>query len=124
MREGWNRTLMLFGFEVKESISRSDHVSVHEIASFLEMLGSYDLRKNSGLKKFINERQMSWLYTVNDKGEFPEKLNEFFSYVRALVPLRVAAYDGRHRFSLCCYLASGYFKPRPEITKDFAHHFL
>jgi hypothetical protein len=119
-RQGWNRTLMLFGFQVKESISESDHVSVHEIGSFLEMLGSYDLRKNSGLKKLIKERRMSWLYTVDDdKGEYPEKLNEFFSYVRALVPLRVAAYDGRHRFSLCCYFATGYFKPRPEITMDF-----
>jgi hypothetical protein len=69
-----------------------------------------------GLASFIEKHKMEWLYTVEESVPIYDQLNTFFVLVRAVVPLQIAAYDGRHRYSLCCYFATGYFVPSQTLT--------
>lgn len=112
--DGWLRVLDVFGFDRNPHFPQ-DHVSANEIASFLEKLGTYDLSSIEGLANFVRDCHMQWLYDVTED-PLPDQLNSFFSLVRGVMPMRLAAYDGRHRFSLCCYFSTGYFRPTPDVV--------
>jgi hypothetical protein len=114
-RVAWRRTLNVLGFSEDVTTAAPGPVSANEIAALFERLGRYNLGSAAGLAKFIEDRKMGWLYTVKGTGNFAEELNMFFALIRGLVPMRVAAYDGRHRFNLCCYFATGYFKPKAVL---------
>lgn len=112
--DGWLRVLEVFAYD-RDLSCPEDYVPASEIVSFLEKLGTFDLSSIDGLVAFVEEHRMQWLYEVTND-PLPDQLNRFFSLVRGVMPLRLAAYDGRHRFNLCCYFATGYFKPTPDIV--------
>jgi hypothetical protein len=106
-----NRLFLLFGLK---RLNADAKVDVTEIAAFLEHIGSYDISNVNFLGKFIEEFGLEWLYTVNED-PLEKQLSVFFAKVRAVVPFRLAAYDGRHRFNLCCYFATGLFHPTSSM---------
>lgn len=111
---GWKRLLHVFGRQRGTRYEAQLVVSAEEIVSFLEVIGEHNLGTLPGLRKFIAVHKMEWLFSVSD-APIVDQLNTFFALIRALVPFRLAAYDGRHRFNLCCCFATGYFNLKPTI---------
>jgi hypothetical protein len=116
----WKRTLEVFGWKPNPEYPKGVHVSSGEIVWFLEKLASFNLSTSDGLKALIEDRKLGWLYTVVSDEEMAiyDQLNIFFALIRATVPFRIGAFDGRHRFSLCCYFATGFFKPVRDFTLE------
>jgi hypothetical protein len=111
----FNRLLKIFGLTLGDG--RSDVLSVDDIVTFLELIGSIPLNSIESLKTFVTRFRMGWLYMVTE-APLAEQLNTFFALVRGLVPFRIAAYDGRHRFNLCSYFATGYFHPSNVLVQS------
>ena len=70
-----------------------------------------------GLKKFVNDFHLLCFYNVNDCKHVPEQIYALCTVIWALVAFCVGAYDGWHRFSLCCYFATGYFNPTSSLLQ-------
>jgi hypothetical protein len=114
-RRSWTRVLQVFGIQGNQRYT-DEYVSCSEMVAFFEYLCTSDLSCVEGLDGFIKKHNMEWLYTVDTSVPIYDQLNTFFALIRAVVPLRIAAYDGRHRYSLCCYFATGYFEPSRTLT--------
>ena len=112
----FEETLQVFGLARKKT-SKSVPLSISEVAEFVSNLGKFRLGTVEELTTFVDNFGMQWLYTVTDE-PIEKQLSYFGGLVRAVTPIRVAAYDGRHRFNLCCYFASGFFKPTAVIKME------
>jgi hypothetical protein len=89
-------------------------VEVTEIAEFFLLICKYNIGTKEGLGNFIREFRLDRFYRLNDMA-IQHQIWMLSAIIRALVPFRVSAYDGRHRFNLCCYFASGHFKPNNSL---------
>ena len=116
--ETFSDTLTLF--YSKRNIAKKDKtkpVCCTEIAMFIGKICSFNIGTIDGLQRLVTEHHLDWLYEVTDK-PIPDQLLEFSAALRAVTRMRVAAYDGRHRFNLCCYFAMGYFDPTCRLKLE------
>ena len=70
-----------------------------------------------GLKKIVTDFQLNRFYYVTDCKPVPDQISLLSTVIQALVPFRIGAYDGRHRFALCCYFATGFFNPNNSLLQ-------
>ena len=113
----FQRLLTVFGLHRNKEYSTNDTVDVREIADFFETLCKHNIGTMEGLKKFVNDFHLSRFYYVTDCKPVPDQISSLSTVIRALVPFQVGAYDGRHRFALCCYFASGIFNPTNSLIQ-------
>lgn len=113
--ETFEQTLKIFGLKRKSGASSKDRVSAKEVAEFMTKLGEHKLGTVQDLQAFVSQFDMGWLYEVTDE-PIQKQLHYFAALLRALTPMRVAAYDGRHRFNLCCYFVSGNYNPSASLS--------
>jgi hypothetical protein len=107
--ETFENTLAIFSLKRQRNLENKA-VCTWEIASFIEKICSYPIGTKEGLQQLVTAYGLGWLYEVNDD-PLPNQLLELSTLIRAVTPMRVAAFDGRHRFNLCCYFATGFFHP-------------
>ena len=112
----FERTLQVFK-RWRKAGSDGTPVTATEVAEFLMQLCKVGVGTIEKLSKFVEHHQLQWLYEVTEE-PIEDQLLYLGSLIRAATPMRVAAYDGRHRFNLCCYFASGYFRPKAELQME------
>jgi len=115
--EGFQRTLNVFNFRRNANYAALSTVDVWELSSFLLELGKIQLGTKAGLQSFVSTFGLDCFYTVTD-GNVWEQHRQLFAIIRMLCPLRFAAFDGRHRYALCCYFATGRFYPTQDCVPN------
>jgi hypothetical protein len=113
----FERALQLFGLRRNEYYRSYSTVQVEEACSFIRFISEISLGNNENVNAFLEKYGLTHIYQDGTK-EPQRVLQELSMIVRSLVPLRVAAYDGRHRFALCCYCATGYFHPTNALEME------
>ena len=114
--ETFSKTLAIFSLK-RHTDNKAKPVCASEIAMFLQKICTPHIGTTEGLQGLVTEHKLGWLYTVTNE-PIPDQLRKFSAALRAVTPMRVAAYDGRHRFNLCCYFAVGYFNPTCRMKLD------
>jgi hypothetical protein len=113
--EGFERTLNVFGFRRNEAFGKESEVAAEEVVSFLYEVCSIKMGSKNRLRKYVEKFGLQEYFEVTH-GSI-EKQHEMFSkVVRSLVPFRLAAYDGLHRFCASCYFMTGVFDPNNELV--------
>ena len=115
--EGFERTLRVFNLNRNVLYEASPTVHAHELASFLVELGRVPMGTIDGLNEFVKAFKLDRFYSLTTEA-LPEQQKKLFAAIRMLCPLRFAAYDGRHRYALCCYFATGRFFPTQDMTPN------
>lgn len=114
--ETFSNTLAIFSLK-RHPDNKTKPVCASEIAMFLQKICTPQIGTAEGLKGLVTEHKLGWLYTVTNE-PIPDQLRKFSLALRTVTPMRVAAYDGRHRFNLCCYFAMGYFNPTCRLKLE------
>jgi hypothetical protein len=115
---GFVRTLQVFNLRRHEHYEGKPDVYCAEVASFLQCIGEIKLGTLEGLKLFIERFELSRFLTLDEDVDFVTEQKRVSKIVRALCPFRLAAYDGRHRFNLCCHFFHGLYYPTNESFPD------
>ena len=108
----FDRLLEVFNFHRKDKGNK--FISPTEIASFLHAISQHNISTQEELKVYVETFKLNRFYNVDLK-PIHQQLKTLGTIIRMLVPFRLAAYDGRHRFNLCCYFATGIFLPTSEL---------
>jgi hypothetical protein len=114
--ESFRRTLDVFGM-VSTSTRCRTPLGVDKIACFFQEICKHNLSTTEGLQTFLKEFKLERFYQIT-KEPIEQQLHQLFTVIRSLTPLRLAAYDGRHRFNLSCYFATGFFSPSTELKLE------
>jgi hypothetical protein len=110
----FEKLLEIFGLSRNQKFVDNPVVEVTEIAEFFLLICKYNIGTKEGLGDFIKAFRLDRFFILNDM-LIQDQIWLLSAVIRALVPFRVSAYDGRHRFNLCCYFASGHFKPNNSL---------
>jgi hypothetical protein len=109
--EGFIRTLAVFGYCRATTYADRTHVEAIEIASLLSEIGSVKLGTMAGLVAFVKKFNLEQYIDLDADLDVPANHCKVSKAIRVLCPLRLAAFDGRHRFNLCCHYFHGQFYP-------------
>jgi hypothetical protein len=108
----FDRLLELFG--VHRKAKGSNDVTAIEIASFFNEIASINIGTIEQLSAFLKRFKLDRFYELDSK-PVHQQLKSIGTIIRALSPFRLSVYDGRHRFNLCCYFATGIFYPTSDL---------
>ena len=116
------RTLALFN----HSSSLTNEPTLSELAGLAKILGNWKLDDEVAFRKFIEDTCLSRFFKPNPDASLETNFRHFGQVLRSLTPLRIAVYDGQHRFMLCKFFAEGHFLPdmyydpgKPPSFPDF-----
>jgi hypothetical protein len=109
----FNRLMSVFG--LTRNVEADSAVLPEEVGFFLSYLCTIPLNSIENLRKFVADHSLDYLFEVTDDEQVEAQCRYLFALIRSLVPFRIAAYDGRHRFNLCSYFASGVFNPTGDL---------
>ena len=120
--ETFKRTLALFN----HSSSLTDEPKLSEFAGLASLLGSFKLEDEVAFRRFIEDICFYRYFKPNPDASLETNFRHFGQVLRSLTPLRIAVYDGQHRFMLCKFFAEGHFLPdmyidpvKPPSFPDF-----
>ena len=109
--EGFDRTLAVFGFCRHKTNATKTHVEATEVASLLTEIGSVKLGTLAGLQELVTTFRLDRFIDLDSTADLVENHCKVSRAILALCPLRLAAFDGRHRYNLCCHYFHGQFYP-------------
>ena len=110
--ETFDRLLEVFGMHRKQKGNPT--VTPVELASFLHTISQDNVSTTEELKAYTEKFKLTRFYRTDTKPTH-QQLKTLGVILRMLVTFRLAAYDGRHRFNLCCYYATGMFLPTSDL---------